>query len=54
MVCARFGALGIEFFDNTRLLSEGFHGPPRFTDYLPQCVTSSGPSTVYEQMVDDV
>jgi hypothetical protein len=50
--CARFGELGVESFDNARLLSAGFHRPPRFTDYVSRCVATSRGRSVYEQMVD--
>jgi nucleoside-diphosphate-sugar epimerase len=49
---AKFGALGVDYFDNSRLLAEGFRAPPRFTDYLSKCVSSSA-QTVFEQMVDE-
>jgi nucleoside-diphosphate-sugar epimerase len=51
--CARFGALGIEGFDNARLLGEDLPPPPRFAGYLPRCIASAGGATIYEQMVDD-
>jgi nucleoside-diphosphate-sugar epimerase len=51
--CARFGELDVQWFDNTRLLGEGFRAPPAFTDYLDVCLRTTGSSTIYEQMVDD-
>jgi nucleoside-diphosphate-sugar epimerase len=51
--CARFGALGIQRFDNTRLLAEGVPAPPRFTDYLPKCIATTGERAIYDQMIDD-
>jgi nucleoside-diphosphate-sugar epimerase len=54
MECARFGALGVDAFDNSRLLSEGFRAPPRFTDYLGKCIASANGKTLYEQLMDDV
>ena len=53
VACAQFGTLGVDYFDNSRLLSEGFRAPPRFTDYLPVCITTSSDSSIYEQMVDE-
>jgi nucleoside-diphosphate-sugar epimerase len=49
----RFGTIGVEIFDNTRLLAEGMVAPPRFTDYLGRCVATSAGRSVYEQMRDD-
>jgi nucleoside-diphosphate-sugar epimerase len=49
----RFGSLGVEVFDNTRLLAEGMAAPPRFTDYLGVCVATSAGRGVYEQLRDD-
>jgi nucleoside-diphosphate-sugar epimerase/glutathionylspermidine synthase len=40
-------------FDNRRLLNEGMPPPPRFTDYLPVCVTSSRGRSIYEQLLHD-
>ncbi len=40
-------------FNNTRLLEEGISPPPKFTDYLGQCIKTSAHRTVYEQMCDD-
>ena len=51
--CARFGELGVQYFDNSRLLAEGFRAPPSFVDYARVCVQSSGDATILEQMVDD-
>jgi nucleoside-diphosphate-sugar epimerase len=51
--CASFGALGVRWFDNDRLLSEGFCRPPSFLDYLGVCVTSSGDAAIFDQMIDD-
>lgn len=49
----RFGALNVEVFDNGRLLEEGIPPPPRFTDYLGLCASTSAGRSVYEQMRDD-
>jgi nucleoside-diphosphate-sugar epimerase len=49
----RFGAAGVEVFDNRRLLEEGLPPPPRFTDYLPACVRLPPGRSVYEQMTDE-
>ena len=54
VACAELGALGVDYFDNTRLLAEGFCAPPSFLDYLPRCVESSRDKPLYEQMVDDL
>jgi nucleoside-diphosphate-sugar epimerase len=51
--CARFGELRVQWFDNTRLLSEGVSPPPRFTDYLPACIESSAGTPIHRQMLDD-
>jgi nucleoside-diphosphate-sugar epimerase len=51
--CARFAELGVQWFDNSRLLAAGFRPPPSFLDYLDACVRSSGGATIFEQMVDD-
>jgi hypothetical protein len=51
--CAKFGELGIEYFDNERLLSEGFRQPPRFVDYLDVCMQTTGQASVFDQLVDD-
>jgi nucleoside-diphosphate-sugar epimerase len=51
--CARFGELGVQYFDNSRLLSEGFHAPPSFLQYLDVCLRSSGSASIFEQMIDD-
>jgi nucleoside-diphosphate-sugar epimerase len=51
--CARFGELGVQWFDNARLLSEGFRPPPRFTDYLGVCIESSAGKPIHRQMLDD-
>lgn len=40
-------------FDNTRLLGEGMHAPPRFTDYLDRCMTVPCGRSEYDQMADD-
>jgi len=53
VACAQFGWLGVDHFDNERLMGEGFRTPPRFTDYLPRCMESTAAATVYEQMVDE-
>lgn len=52
--CAVFGALGVDYFDNERLLAEGVRSAPSFLDYLPRCLDTSAETTVYEQMIDDV
>jgi nucleoside-diphosphate-sugar epimerase len=52
-LCARFGAIGIEHFDNRRLLAEGMRPPPRFTDYLERCITHPPGRGVYEDLCDD-
>jgi hypothetical protein len=49
----RLGASGAEMFDNRRLLQECMPPPPRFTDYLPACLTSPPNRSVYEQIRDD-
>jgi len=51
--CARFAESGIRYFDNSRLLSEGFRPPPSFLEYIDACVESSAGASVFEQMVDD-
>lgn len=51
--CAKLGELGIQFFDNGRLLSEGFRPPPRFLDYAELCLRTSGQATIFDQMIDD-
>ncbi len=51
--CARFGEIGVQWFDNTRLLSAGFRSPPSFLDYLDVCVQTSGAATILEQLIDD-
>jgi nucleoside-diphosphate-sugar epimerase len=51
--CARFGELAVQWFDNTRLLGEGFRAPPAFIDYLGICLRTTGSSSIYQQMVDD-
>jgi nucleoside-diphosphate-sugar epimerase len=51
--CARFGELGVQYFDNQRLLAEGFRAPPSFVDYAAVCLQSSGGATLYQQMVDE-
>jgi nucleoside-diphosphate-sugar epimerase/glutathionylspermidine synthase len=50
----QFSAEVLALFDNRRLLSEGMPAPPRFTDYLPLCIASSGDRGVYQQLVHDV
>jgi nucleoside-diphosphate-sugar epimerase len=50
---ARFSAMGIERFDNRRLLAEGMAPPPRFSEYLPRCLSSVAGRTVHELMTDD-
>ncbi|RYZ07370.1 MAG: NAD-dependent epimerase/dehydratase family protein [Myxococcales bacterium] len=51
--CAKFGELGVQYFDNARLLSEGFRAPPSFVDYAGVCLESSGSASLFEQMVDE-
>ena len=51
--CAEFGSLGVDHFDNQRLIGEGFGHPPHFTDYLPRCIESSGTASIFAQMVDE-
>jgi nucleoside-diphosphate-sugar epimerase len=51
--CAKFGELGVRYFDNARLLSEGFPAPPRFTDYLDVCARTSAAMSLFEMMIDD-
>jgi hypothetical protein len=50
----QLGASGAEMFDNRRLLAEGMPPPPRFTDYLPACITQSANWSVYELILHDV
>ncbi len=45
---------GAEVFDNRRLLAEGMRPPPRFTEYLPACITQPANRGVYEQILHDV
>jgi nucleoside-diphosphate-sugar epimerase len=52
--CARFGWLGVDWFANDRLTSEGFQAPPRFSEYLPRCIQTSGARSIHDQMVDEV
>jgi nucleoside-diphosphate-sugar epimerase len=47
-------ASGAEVFDNRRLLAEGMRPPPRFTEYLPACITQPANRGVYEQILHDV
>lgn len=49
----RLGASGAEVFDNRRLLAEGMRPPPRFTEYLPACITQPAGRSVYEQILHD-
>lgn len=51
--CAELGAIDVQFFDNGRLLSEGFRAPPRFVDYAELCLRTSGEATIFDQMIDD-
>lgn len=51
--CARFGELGVQYFDNARLLAEGFRAPPSFVDYAALCLQSSGSASLFQQMVDE-
>ena len=50
----KFGASGVEVFDNHRLLEEGMPAPPRFTSYLPICATLPADRSVYQQMLDEI
>lgn len=50
----QLGASGVEMFDNRRLLDEGMPPPPRFTEYMPACLTLSANRSVYEQLLHDV
>jgi nucleoside-diphosphate-sugar epimerase len=52
-LCARFGTIGVEYFDNRRLLAEGMRPPPKFTDYLDRCLAHSAGRSVYEELGDD-
>jgi nucleoside-diphosphate-sugar epimerase len=52
-LCARFGGIGVEYFDNSRLLAEGMRAPPKFTDYLDRCITHPPGRSVYEELDDD-
>lgn len=47
-------ASGAGVFDNRRLLAEGMRPPPRFTEYLPACITQTADRGVYEQLLHDV
>jgi nucleoside-diphosphate-sugar epimerase/glutathionylspermidine synthase len=47
-------ASGAEMFDNRRLLAEGMRPPPRFTEYMPACITQPAGRSVYEQILHDV
>ena len=49
----RLSACGVEVFDNRRLLADGMPAPPRFTDYLPDCIECPPNRSVYEQIRDD-
>jgi nucleoside-diphosphate-sugar epimerase len=51
--CAKFGELGIDYFENERLLREGFRPPPRFVDYLDVCMQTTGETSIFDQLVDD-
>jgi nucleoside-diphosphate-sugar epimerase len=51
--CARLAELGVQFFDNGRLLSEGFRLPPRFVDYAGVCLQTCGQATIFDQMIDE-
>lgn len=50
----KFGASGVEVFDNERLLEEGMPTPARFTDYLPQCAAQPANVSVYQQLLDEI
>jgi len=52
-LCARFGTIGIEYFDNSRLLAERMHAPPKFTDYLDRCIAHPPGRNIYEELDDD-
>jgi nucleoside-diphosphate-sugar epimerase/glutathionylspermidine synthase len=45
---------GAEVFDNCRLLAEGMRPPPRFSEYLPACITQPANRGIYEQLLHDV
>lgn len=49
----QLSASGAEMFDNSRLLEEGMPPPPRFTDYLPTCITTCANQSVYKQWLHD-
>jgi nucleoside-diphosphate-sugar epimerase/glutathionylspermidine synthase len=44
---------GAEIFENRRLLDEGMPLPPRFTEYLPVCITQPPNQSVYQQILPD-
>jgi nucleoside-diphosphate-sugar epimerase len=50
----KFGASGVEAFDNHRLLEEGMPAPPRFTSYLPVCASRPAARSIYQQMFDEL
>jgi nucleoside-diphosphate-sugar epimerase len=47
-----FAGLNV-IFDNSRLLAEGVDAPPRFTDYLPECVRTGETEPIAVQMKYD-
>jgi nucleoside-diphosphate-sugar epimerase len=44
-----FGSLNVRF-DNQRLINEGMEPPPRFVDYLAECVRTGEEKSISEQM----
>jgi nucleoside-diphosphate-sugar epimerase len=52
-LCAKFGTIGVEYFDNSRLLAERMRAPPKFTDYLDRCITYPPDRSIYEELDDD-
>jgi nucleoside-diphosphate-sugar epimerase len=49
----RLSASGVQVFDNSRLLSEGFSAPPKFTSYLKRCLATSDGRDLFQQSLDD-
>jgi nucleoside-diphosphate-sugar epimerase len=50
---AKFGALGVDWFANERLIEEGVEPSPRFTDYLPLCLESTKGASIAAMLDDD-
>jgi nucleoside-diphosphate-sugar epimerase len=48
-----FCALDVTF-DNTRLIDEGFHLPPRFADYIGVCMSRPGDASILDMFRDDL